>query len=109
MKLLVYLNIEIPFVTCSQNMSLKISNEFYVCKFFNKEVSQDFSGTSKYSAGGLQMTITEWTVYAVLSFIVVLWCYFKWKQRPFEKVALKMTGPQSYPIIGFLLEIMGTP
>ncbi|XP_050054619.1 cytochrome P450 4C1-like isoform X2 [Aphis gossypii] len=108
MKLPVYLKIAILLVTCSQNC-LKISNEFYVCKVFNMEVSQDFYGTSKHSAGGLQITITEWTVYVVLSFIVVLWCYFKWKQRPFEKVASKMTGPPSYPIIGFLLEILGTP
>jgi len=55
------------------------------------------------------MTITELILYAVISFIVILWCYFKWKQRPFERVALKMTGPPAYPIVGFVLELMGTP
>ncbi|KAF0747583.1 Uncharacterized protein FWK35_00018805, partial [Aphis craccivora] len=73
------------------------------------DVSQEFSATSKHAAGRLRMTSTELTGYAVISFIVVLWCYFKWKQRPFERVASKMTGPPSYPIIGISLEVMGTP
>ncbi|KAF0750338.1 cytochrome P450 4C1-like [Aphis craccivora] len=76
---------------------------------FNMEVSQEFPVSTKHSAGGIRMTSTELTGYAVISFIVVLWCYFKWKQRPFERVASKMTGPPSYPIIGSGFEFIGTP
>ncbi|CAH1715439.1 unnamed protein product [Aphis gossypii] len=54
------------------------------------------------------MTIIELTTYALVSFIVVLWCYFKWKNRHFEKIASKLEGPPSYPIIGTGLESIGT-
>ncbi|CAH1715441.1 unnamed protein product [Aphis gossypii] len=54
------------------------------------------------------MTITELTTYALVSFIVVLWCYFKWKNRHFEKIASKLKGPPSYPIIGSALVSIGT-
>lgn len=73
------------------------------------EVSQDFSLASKHSASGLRMTSTELTAYAVISFIVVLWCHYKWNRRHFEKLASKMTGPPAYPIIGAGLEFVGTP
>jgi len=73
------------------------------------EVSQEFPATSKHAAGGLRMTSTELTAYAVISFIVVLWCHYKWNRRHFERVASKMTGPPSYPIIGSGLEFIGTP
>nr|DAD54391.1 TPA_exp: cytochrome P450 enzyme 8 [Aphis glycines] len=72
------------------------------------EVSQDFQSTSKHSSGLLQMTITELTSYALVSFLVVLWCYFKWKNRDFEKIASKLKGPPSYPIIGSALASIGT-
>ncbi|KAF0752653.1 cytochrome P450 4C1-like isoform X1, partial [Aphis craccivora] len=75
---------------------------------FSMEVSQDSPAISRYSAGWLQMTIIEFTFYALFSFIVVLWCYFKWKNRHFEKVASKLKGPPSYPIIGTGLESIGT-
>jgi len=73
------------------------------------EVSQDFPLASKHSAGGLRMTSSELTAYAVISFIVVLWCHYKWNRRHFEKLASRMTGPPSYPIIGAGLEFVGTP
>ncbi|KAF0760023.1 cytochrome P450 4C1-like [Aphis craccivora] len=73
------------------------------------EVSQEFPATSKHATGGLRMTSTELTAYAVISFIVVLWCHYKWNRRHFERVASKMTGPPSYPIIGSGLEFIGTP
>jgi len=72
------------------------------------EVSQDFQSTSKHTSGWLQMTITELTTYALVSFIVVSWCYFKWKNRHFEKIASKLEGPPSYPIIGTGLKCIGT-
>lgn len=103
-----YLKFEIAFITHSANKSHKITNEFYGCNIFSMELSQDFPTTFKHSAGWLQMTITEFTTYTLVSFIVVLWCYFKWKHRHFEKVASKMKGPPSYPIIGTGLESIGT-
>ncbi|XP_050054621.1 cytochrome P450 4C1-like [Aphis gossypii] len=74
----------------------------------NIEVSHDFQSTSKHSSGWFKMTITELTTYALVSFIVVLWCYFKWKNRHFEKIASKLKGPPSYPIIGSALVSIGT-
>ncbi|XP_001951034.3 cytochrome P450 4C1 [Acyrthosiphon pisum] len=74
------------------------------------EVSQDFPVSSlKHSAGGPRMTSTELTAYGVISFIVVLWCHYKWNRRHFERLASKMTGPPAYPIIGAGLEFVGTP
>lgn len=74
------------------------------------EVSQDFPVSSpKYSTGGLRMTSTELTAYGIISFIVVLWCHYKWNRRHFERLASKLTGPPAYPIIGAGLEFVGTP
>jgi len=73
------------------------------------EGSHDFSTTSKHSAGGLQMTSTEFTAYTSISFIVVLWCLHKWNRRHFKRVALKMSGLSSYPFIGSGFEFIGTP
>lgn len=74
------------------------------------EVSQDFRSAPKYSTDSLAtFTKSELTVYATISFLVVLWCNFKWNRRRFERVAAKMKGPQSYPIIGSGLEFVGSP
>ena len=73
------------------------------------EVSQDFPMTSKHSVGGLRMSSTELTAYGVISFVVVLWCHYKWNRRHFERLASKMMGPPSYPIVGTGLEFVGTP
>lgn len=82
-----------------------------LCGFiiFRMEMSQDFHSTSKHSVSGFRLTRQELTTYAVISFIVVLWCNYKWSRRHFEKLASKMTGPPAYPIIGAGLEFVGTP
>jgi len=41
--------------------------------------------------------------------IVVLWCYFKWNNRHFEKLAARMPGPPRYPIIGTANQFIGSP
>lgn len=76
---------------------------------FRMEMSQDFHSASKQSVGGFRLTRQELTTYAVISFIVVLWCNYKWSRRHFEKLASKMTGPPAYPIIGAGLQFVGTP
>lgn len=72
------------------------------------EISQDFQSATK-PIGVFRMTRTELIIYAVISFLVILWCNFKWNRRHFEKIASKMTGPPSYPIIGAGLQFVGTP
>jgi len=39
---------------------------------------------------------------------VVIWCYFKWHNRRFEKLAARMPGPTSYPIIGTAYQFIGS-
>lgn len=81
----------------------------YTLLFCRMEMSQDFHSATKDSLGGIRMTRTELTTYAIISFLVVLWCNYKWNRRHFEKIASKMTGPPSYPIIGAGLQFVGTP
>lgn len=80
-------------------------------KIFRMEISQDFSPKFQhsYSASGFRLTRSELTAYGVISFLVVLWCHYKWSRRHFEKLAAKMTGPPAYPIIGTGLQFIGTP
>lgn len=73
------------------------------------EMSQDFQSASKHSAGGFRLSKSELTAYAIISFLVVLWCHFKWNRRHFEKLAAKLGGPPAYPIVGTGLEFVGTP
>lgn len=87
-----YLKFEISFITYPENISIKITNEFRGCKIFSMEVFQDFHSILRYSSGWLQMTITELATYAFVSFIIVLWYYFKWKHRHFEKIASEETA-----------------
>lgn len=40
--------------------------------------------------------------------LVVLCYYFKWKNRHFQKLAARMPGPLSYPIIGIGYQFLGS-
>lgn len=76
---------------------------------FRMEVAQNFNMNSKHSVTGFRMSQTELIGYGMISFLVVLWCHYKWTRRRFESLAAKMTGPPAYPIIGAGLEFVGTP
>lgn len=65
--------------------------------------------TAVRSVEGFRLTSPEFIVYAVISFVVVLWCHSKWSSRHFDRLAAKMTGPPAYPIVGAGLEFIGTP
>jgi len=54
----------------------------------------------------LKMFITVPSI-LVFSFFAVLWCYFKWTNRHFNRLAAKLNGPPGYPIIGSMLEFVG--
>jgi len=71
-------------------------------------MSQHFHSTPKYSTS-LRLSMPELTVYTIISFIVVLWCNYKWNRRQIERLAAKMKGPPAYPIIGTGFEFIGTP
>lgn len=73
------------------------------------EMSEDFHSGPKNSAGGFRLSRSELIAYAIISFLVVLWCHLKWNRRHYERLAAKMTGPPSYPIVGSGLEFVGTP
>jgi len=49
----------------------------------------------------------EIILYVIVVLFVVIWCYFKWQQRPFEKLAAIMPGPTAYPIIGGGYQFIG--
>ncbi|XP_016656341.1 cytochrome P450 4C1 [Acyrthosiphon pisum] len=49
----------------------------------------------------------EIIVYIIVVIFVVMWCYFKWHNRPFEKLAARMPGPPAYPFIGTLYGCIG--
>ncbi|XP_029344292.1 cytochrome P450 4C1-like isoform X2 [Acyrthosiphon pisum] len=49
----------------------------------------------------------EIIVYIIVIIFVVTWCYFKWHNRPFEKLASRMPGPPAYPFIGTLYQFIG--
>lgn len=61
------------------------------------------------SIGGFRLEKSELIVYAVITFIVVLWCNYKWNRRYFDRLAAKLPGPPSYPIIGNGHIFAGTP
>ncbi|XP_022175937.1 cytochrome P450 4C1-like [Myzus persicae] len=42
----------------------------------------------------------EIIAYMIVVVFVMIWSYFKWHNRRFEKLAARMSGPPSYPIIG---------
>ncbi|XP_022175938.1 cytochrome P450 4C1-like [Myzus persicae] len=50
----------------------------------------------------------EIIVYLSVVILAVLWCNFKWNNRHFEKLYVKMPGPPSYPIVGIGLQFIGS-
>jgi len=46
--------------------------------------------------------------YPIVVIFVVLWYYFKWNNRHVEKLAAKMPGPPTYPIIGTGFQFIGS-
>jgi len=50
----------------------------------------------------------EIIVYLIITIPVVGWYYLKWNNRNFEKLAARMPGPPSYPIVGTGLEFLGS-
>lgn len=67
-------------------------------------MESNFKSTSVFKLGN-----SELIAYALISFIVVLWCNFKWNRRHFDRLAIKMPGPPAYPIVGNGLHFVGTP
>jgi len=52
--------------------------------------------------------MNEIIAYVIVVVLVVIWCYFKWQNRRFEKLAAIMPGPRSYPIIGTAYKFIGS-
>ncbi|CAI6360436.1 unnamed protein product [Macrosiphum euphorbiae] len=50
----------------------------------------------------------EIIAYIIGIVLVMVWCYFKWQNRRFEKLAAKMQGPLAYPIIGIGYKFIGS-
>jgi len=50
----------------------------------------------------------ELVVYMFIVVLVVTWCYYKWQNRRFVKLAARMTGPPAYPIIGTGYQFIGS-
>jgi len=50
----------------------------------------------------------EMVVYVIFVVLMMAWCYIKWQNRHFEKLAAKMEGPTAYPIIGTGYKFFGS-
>jgi len=50
----------------------------------------------------------ELVAYIIIAVLMVIWCYYKWKNRHFEKLAARMPGPPAYPIIGTGYQFIGS-
>lgn len=51
----------------------------------------------------------EIIAYITVGILVVFWYYIKWNNRRFEKLAARMPGPPSYPMIGTGYKFIGSP
>ncbi|XP_060860449.1 cytochrome P450 4C1-like [Metopolophium dirhodum] len=49
----------------------------------------------------------EIIVYIIVVIFVVMWCYFKWRNRHFEKLEARMPGLPAYPFIGTAYQFIG--
>lgn len=47
--------------------------------------------------------------FTIIFIMAALGCYFKWKNRRFEKLSAKLKGPPVYPIIGSCLQFCLRP
>lgn len=57
----------------------------------------------------IEIKMIEIIYYLIVVILVVLWCYFKWNNRHVEKLAARMPGPPTYPIIGTGYQFIGSP
>lgn len=54
-----------------------------------------------------KLTMIEIIAYIIIVIVMVMWCYIKWHNRPFEKLAAIMPGPPAYPIVGTAYQFIG--
>ncbi|KAL4123116.1 hypothetical protein QTP88_015346 [Uroleucon formosanum] len=52
--------------------------------------------------------MVEIIAYIIGVVLAMVWCYFKWRNRHFEKLAASMPGPPTYPIIGAGYQFIGS-
>lgn len=62
-----------------------------------------------YSTVGFRLTPTEVALYVAITLVLVLLLKIKLNSLRYEKFASKISGPPAYPIIGSLLQFIGTP
>jgi len=55
-----------------------------------------------------KLTMIEIIAYIFGVVLVMVWCYFKWQNRHFEKLSAIMPGPPAYPIIGTGYQFFGS-
>lgn len=56
----------------------------------------------------LQVTNVQLLVYAAVSILAVLWCYYRWTIRHFLRVSTKIKMAPVYPIVGSSFEAIGS-
>ena len=56
----------------------------------------------------LELKMIEIIVYPIVVIVVLMWCYFKWINRRFEKLADIIPGPRAYPFIGSGHQFLGS-
>ncbi|XP_025419157.1 cytochrome P450 4C1-like isoform X2 [Sipha flava] len=61
------------------------------------------------SMDGFRVSKFEFMMYGAIFLVIALWYYYKWNRKDVNRLAAKLKGPPSYPIIGSGLEFLGTP